>query len=69
MQQHKSIFGTLLVTAIIVVIMAACAKPYHFYVKYDLTESAMPLKGQKVFLQVLDGGTRRIFSPKMPKRI
>jgi hypothetical protein len=54
MQQHKSIFGTLLVTAILVVIIAACAKPYHFYVKYDLTESATPLKGQKVFLQVLD---------------
>ena len=54
MQQHKSIIGTLLVSAILVAIVAACAKPYHFYVKYDLTESAIPLEGQKVFLQVLD---------------
>ncbi len=55
MQQHKSIIGILFIITIIIVMVAACAKPYHFYVKYDLTESAIPLKGQKVFLQVLDG--------------
>jgi hypothetical protein len=55
MQQHKSTVGILFVAAIIIVMLAACAKPYHFYVKYDLTESAGALKGQKVFLQVLDG--------------
>lgn len=55
MRQHKSTVGILFLAAIVIVMLAACAKPYHFYVKYDLTESAADLKGQKVFFQVLDG--------------
>ena len=55
MKQDKSFLGTLLTAAIILLILAACSKPYHFYVKYDLTGSAGALKSQKVFLQVLDG--------------
>ena len=55
MQQHKSTLGILFLAAIIVVMVAACAKPYHFYVKYDLPDPAVALKDQKVFLQVLDG--------------
>jgi hypothetical protein len=43
------------VTISLLCLIAACAKPYHFYVKYDLTESASALNGQKIFLQVLDG--------------
>ena len=54
MKQHKSNLGTLFVALIILLILAACAKPYHFYVKYNLVESAVDLKGQKVFLTVLD---------------
>jgi hypothetical protein len=41
--------------------MVACAKPYHFYVKYDFPESSVGLKGQKVTLQVLDGRESKIF--------
>lgn len=54
MKQHKSTLGILFVAAIIALMLAACAKPYHFYVKYDLTESAVDLKGQTVFLKILD---------------
>lgn len=55
MQQHKSRLGTLFVAAIIIAMVAACAKPYHFYVKYDLPEPSTELEGQKVVLKVLDG--------------
>ena len=55
MQQHKWTLGTLFVAAIILAMVAACAKPYHFYVKYDLPEPSSELKGQKVVLKVLDG--------------
>lgn len=54
MKQHKSTLGILFVAAIITLMLAACAKPYHFYVKYDLAESAVDLKGQTVFLKILD---------------
>jgi hypothetical protein len=54
MKQHNSALGTLFVATIITLILAACAKPYHFYIKYDLTESSVVLKGQKVYLQMLD---------------
>jgi len=54
MKQHKSNLETLFLAAIIILMLTACAKPYHFYVKYDLAESNVELKGQKVFLKVLD---------------
>ena len=54
MKQHKSNLRTLFVALIILLILAACAKPYHFYIKYNLVESAADLQGQKVFLTVLD---------------
>ena len=54
MKQHKSTLGTLFFAAIIILMLAACAKPYHFYVKYNLTESTVALKDQKVFLHILD---------------
>ena len=54
MKQHKSNLETLFVAALIILMLTACAKPYHFYVKYDLAESGLDLKGQKVFLKVLD---------------
>jgi hypothetical protein len=61
MKQNKSVFGTLFVIVIILLILTACAKPYHFYVKYDSPESSSVLKGQKVNLQVLDGRDSKIF--------
>ncbi len=54
MKQHKSNLGTLFAALIILLILAACAKPYHFYVKYNLVESGIGLKDKKVFLTVLD---------------
>ena len=61
MKQDKSILGTLLAAVIIMLMLAACAKPYHFYVKYDSPGSSSVLKGQKVYLQVLDGRESKIF--------
>ena len=54
MKQHKSTLGTLFFTLIILFMLAACAKSYHFYVKYDLTESTLELEGQTVFLTIVD---------------
>ena len=61
MKQDKSFLGTLLTAAIILLILAACSKPYHFYVKYDFPESSVALKGQKVNLQILDGRDSKNF--------
>ena len=61
MKQYKSNWGTLFVTVIILLMLTACAKPYHFYVKYNSPESSSVLKGQKVNLQVLDGRDSKIF--------
>ena len=61
MKQNKTVFGTLFVTVTILLILTACAKPYHFYVKYDSPGSSSVLKGQKVYLQVLDGRESKIF--------
>ena len=61
MKQNKSIWGTLFVTVIILFMLTACAKPYHFYVKYDSPEPSSALNGQKVNLQVLDGRDSKIF--------
>ena len=55
MQRNKSISGALLIATILLFMLAACAKPYHFYVKYDLPEQSPDLRGQKVVLKVLDG--------------
>ena len=55
MKQEKTILGILLTAVVILLMLVACAKPYHFYVKYDLTETSVTLRGQKVFLKVLDG--------------
>ena len=43
------------------ILIAACAKPYHFYVKYDSPEPSSALNGHKVNLQVLDGRDSKIF--------
>ncbi len=61
MKQDKSILGTLLAAGIIMLMLAACAKPYHFYVKYDVPESSVDLKGQAVNLQILDGRDSKNF--------
>ena len=61
MKQDKSIMGTLLAAVIIMLMLAACAKPYHFYVKYDAPESSVDLKGQAVNLQILDGRDSKNF--------
>jgi hypothetical protein len=51
----------LFVTAIILLMLVACAKPYHFFVKYDLPASSSQLEGQKVYLQVRDNRDSKIF--------
>lgn len=61
MKLDKSILAVLLPLLAILLMLAACAKPYHFYVKYDFPESSDGLKGQKVALQVLDGRESKIF--------
>ena len=50
-----------LVAAVILLMLVACAKPYHFYVKYDLAESSSQLEGQKVYLQVRDARASKNF--------
>lgn len=55
MHPQKTIIGSLLFAGMVLLFLIACAKPYHFYVKYDLPETTTALKGQKVFLQVQDG--------------
>jgi hypothetical protein len=61
MKKGKSILAILLPLMTILILLVACAKPYHFYVKYDFPESSDGLKGQKVTLQVLDGRDSKIF--------
>jgi len=61
MKQDKSILGTLVAAVIIMLMLAACTKPYHFYVKYDIPESSVDLKGQAVNLQSLDGRESKNF--------
>jgi hypothetical protein len=65
MKQDRSVLGTLLATVIVLLMLIACAKPYHFYVKYNVAESSVDLKGQKVKLQILDGrDTKNFLSEK-----
>ncbi|MBW2513978.1 MAG: hypothetical protein JRE21_05350 [Deltaproteobacteria bacterium] len=49
------------VAVIILLMLVACAKPYHFFVKYDLPESSSQLVGQKVYLQVSDARASKDF--------
>ena len=50
-----------LIAAVILLMLVACAKPYHFFVKYDLPESSSQLEGQKVYLQVSDARASKDF--------
>jgi len=61
MRQARSVLETLFAIVIILLMLIACAKPYHFYVKYDFPESTAALKDKKVNLQVLDGRDSKIF--------
>jgi len=61
MKQEKTILGILLTAVVILLMLVACAKPYHFYVKYDFPESSVALKGHKVNLQILDGRDSKNF--------
>jgi hypothetical protein len=61
MKQNFSTLGILLVAAIFLFMLVACAKPYHFYVKYDAPASSDALKGKKVNLQVLDKRVSKSF--------
>ncbi len=61
MKPYPSNLRTLIAAATILLMLVACAKSYHFYVKYDFPESSLDLKGKKVNLQVLDGRTSMDF--------
>lgn len=61
MKPDKINFKRQLVAAVILLMLVACAKPYHFFVKYDLPESSSQLEGQKVYLQVRDARASKNF--------
>jgi len=61
MKQNKTNLGTLFAAVIILLMLIACAKPYHFYVKYDPPASSDSLKGQIVSLQILDARDSKNF--------
>ncbi len=61
MKQNKTNLVTLFATIIILLMLIACAKPYHFYVKYEPPAPSDSLKGQIVNLQILDGRDSKSF--------
>ncbi len=61
MKQNKTNLVTLFATIIILLMLIACAKPYHFYVKYEPPAPSDSLKGQIVNLQILDGRDSKDF--------
>lgn len=61
MKADKINLKRLFVAAIILLVLVACAKPYHFFVKYDLPASSSQLEGQKIYLQVRDTRDSKIF--------
>ena len=68
MKQETSHLKILLLAFILLFMLGACAKPYHFYVKYDLPEASAVLKGQKINLQILDGrDSKNFLSPNAGK--
>ncbi len=46
---------------LMLLMITACAKPYHFYVKYDLPQATSPTLEKKVYLKVIDGRTTKTF--------
>jgi len=61
MKQNKTNLGALFAALIILLMLTACAKPYHFYVKYDPPALSDSLKGQNVSLQILDARDSKNF--------
>ena len=49
------------ISCLILLVLTACAKPYHFYVKYNLPESASPTLDKNVYLKVIDGRETKNF--------
>jgi hypothetical protein len=54
MNRRVSTAKFICIVAAIGCLMIACAKPYHFYVKYDLPEPPAQITGQTVYLLVQD---------------
>lgn len=46
---------------LVLLMLTACAKPYHFYVKYDGPESMSRALEKKVYLKVIDGREAKRF--------
>ena len=61
MKYDKSFLKTLFAAGMMFLLLTACAKPYHFYVKYDLPESPALMKDQRVTLQIRDARITQTF--------
>jgi len=61
MKPNKINMGTLFAAVIVSLLLIGCAKPYHFYVKYNPPASSESLKGRIVNLQILDGRDSKNF--------
>jgi len=55
MNTNKFYVGFTVIICLVWFIFTACAKPYHFYVKYNVPESMGQSLQNKVYLKVIDG--------------
>ncbi len=61
MKADKPKWSILIIVGISLLTLTACAKPYHFYVKYDVPESKSQTLEKSVFFDVIDGRETKSF--------
>lgn len=61
MQTEKRVIYLAVTICFLLLMFTACAKPYHFYVKYDGPESMSQSFEKKVYLKVIDGRETKSF--------
>jgi len=61
MKPDKSVGYILSIICGILLVTVACAKPYHFYVKYDVPVSVSQSLEKRIYLKVIDGRETETF--------
>ncbi len=61
MKPEKKYVSFAVMICLVLIMLTACAKPYHFYVKYDVSESMDQSLEKKVYLKVIDGRQTKDF--------
>ena len=61
MKVDNKYIGFAVMVCLTLIMLTACAKPYHFYVRYDVPESMDQSLEKKVYLKVIDGRETKNF--------